>query len=1768
MDLYTNPSFYSTEHYTISDHDSVIWHNQIYKQTGIYFDSAQTIHGCDSIYELDLTVNPTFFFPETDSICNGDTVYWRNMVLTVSGIYDDSLKTTEGEDSIYRLTLTVHPTYDIIEYDTICDNDTLTWHGQQLTIAGTYYDSLLTTNGCDSFHTIVLTVNKTYFFQEYDTICDNQPLAWHGQTLSMATTYHDSLLSSNGCDSVYWIDITVNPTYFFQEYDTICDNDTLTWHGQQLTTAGTYHDSLLTSHGCDSVYWITLTVHPTYFFQEYDTICDNDTLTWHGQQLTSAGTYHDSLLSSHNCDSVYWITLTVHPTFFFQEYDTICDNDTLTWHGQKLTSAGTYHDSLLSSHGCDSIYKIDITTQPTYFFQEYDTICDNDTLTWHGQQLTNAGTYHDSLLSSHGCDSVYWITLTVHPTFFFQEYDTICDNDTLTWHGQQLTTAGTYHDSLLSSHGCDSVYWITLTVHPTYFFQEYDTICDNDTLTWHGQQLTSAGTYHDSLVSSHGCDSIYKIDITTQPTYFFQEYDTICDNDTLTWHGQQLTTAGTYHDSLLTSHGCDSVYWIDLTVHQTYFFQEYDTICDNDTLTWHGQQLTTADTYHDSLLSSHGCDSVYWITLTVHPTYFFQEYDTFCDNDTITWHGQQLTTAGTYHDSLLSSHGCDSVYWLDLTVHQTYFFQEYDTICDNDTLTWHGQQLTTAGTYHDSLLSSHGCDSIFRIDLTVNKTYFFQEYDTICDNDTLTWHGQQLTTAGTHRDSLLTTNGCDSVYWIDLTVHPTYFFHEHDTIGDNQVLTWHGQTLDSVGTYYDSLLSSHGCDSVYWITLTVHPTFFFQEYDTICDNDTLTWHGQQLTTAGTYHDSLLTINNCDSVYWLTLTVHKTYFFQEYDTICDNDTLMWHGQQLTIAGTYHDSLLSSHGCDSIYWIDLTVHQTYFFQEYDTICDNDTLTWHGQQLTTAGTYHDSLLTSHGCDSVYWITLTVHPTFFFQEYDTICDNDTITWHGQQLTIAGTYHDSLLTTNNCDSVYWITFTVHPTYFFQEYDTICDNDTLTWHGQQLTTAGAYHDSLSSSHGCDSIYWLDLTVHPTYFFQEYDTICDNDTLTWHGQQLTTAGTYHDSLLTANNCDSVYWITLTVHPTYFFQEYDTICDNDTLTWHGQQLTIAGTYHDSLLTSHGCDSVYWITLTVHPTYFFQDYDTICDNDTLIWHGQKLTTAGTYHDSLLTSHGCDSVYWITLTVHPTFFFQEYDTVCDNHPLLWHGQTLTATGNYYDSLLSSHGCDSVYWLDLTVHPTYLFREFDTICNQDTATWRNMQFTQAGVYNDSLLTENGCDSVYQLILHVHPTYFFHLYDTICDNQTLTWHGMNLSIDSTYYDSLLTTNGCDSVYWLELTVMPTYFFQEYDTICDNHPLLWHGQTLTATGSYYDSLQSFFGCDSVYWIDLIVHPTYNIYDTVEICNSDLPYHYAPEDTVLSPNMPAVTNYKFEHTSIFGCDSIVYLRLVVYDTFSVDIYDTICQWETYTENGFNLEEQNDEGDLLYHLPLQTEHGCDSTVHLHLYVKKSYDIQLYDVVCQGYTYHKDGFILPPQYQSGELTYQQFLHTQENCDSIITLNLSVTDLEVEITQVNGDLCNDGFVTLEVQTTLLDFVWSTGDTSRQITVDNSGWYTVHVEAGECAADAGFTIEPCTLELFIPNAFSPTRLDGINDEFYINWPALSNVEKFEINIYDRWGKLAFHSKDPHFRWDGKINGKNVPANHVFTYKVFILGRNGFDYVYKGTITIL
>lgn len=71
-------------------------------QYSITLTSSQVI---DSIVNLVLTVYPTYFFTEDTTLCNVSSYTWRGQTYTESGIYYDSLQTVHGCDSIFQLSL-------------------------------------------------------------------------------------------------------------------------------------------------------------------------------------------------------------------------------------------------------------------------------------------------------------------------------------------------------------------------------------------------------------------------------------------------------------------------------------------------------------------------------------------------------------------------------------------------------------------------------------------------------------------------------------------------------------------------------------------------------------------------------------------------------------------------------------------------------------------------------------------------------------------------------------------------------------------------------------------------------------------------------------------------------------------------------------------------------------------------------------------------------------------------------------------------------------------------------------------------------------------------------------------------------------------------------------------------------------------------------------------------------------------------------------------------------------------------------------------------------------------------------------------------------------------------------------------------------------------------------------------------------------------------------------------------------------------------------
>jgi gliding motility-associated-like protein len=67
----------------------------------------------------------------------------------------------------------------------------------------------------------------------------------------------------------------------------------------------------------------------------------------------------------------------------------------------------------------------------------------------------------------------------------------------------------------------------------------------------------------------------------------------------------------------------------------------------------------------------------------------------------------------------------------------------------------------------------------------------------------------------------------------------------------------------------------------------------------------------------------------------------------------------------------------------------------------------------------------------------------------------------------------------------------------------------------------------------------------------------------------------------------------------------------------------------------------------------------------------------------------------------------------------------------------------------------------------------------------------------------------------------------------------------------------------------------------------------------------------------------------------------------------------------------------------------------------------------------------------------------------------------------------------------------------------------------------------------------------LPNVFTPNG-DGSNDLFH-PFP-FTSVERIDIQIFNRWGKLIFETEDPQVLWDGKnANSKQDAPDGVYYY---------------------
>ncbi len=455
--------------------------------------------------------------------------------------------------------------------------------------------------------------------------------------------------------------------------------------------------------------------------------------------------------------------------------------------------------------------------------------------------------------------------------------------------------------------------------------------------------------------------------------------------------------------------------------------------------------------------------------------------------------------------------------------------------------------------------------------------------------------------------------------------------------------------------------------------------------------------------------------------------------------------------------------------------------------------------------------------------------------------------------------------------------------------------------------------------------------------------------------------------------------------------------------------------------------------------------------------------------------------------------------------------------------------------------------------------------YRVAYVSDN-CGTVYTNVacINLHDPVPTDVFDTICQNTAYNNYGASFTATETQTPGTLTNiahlttiYGCDSTINLTLTVLPNSTGTDQRTIVENDlPYTWNGVTFTEAGSQTAVLTAANGCDSTVTMTLNVIPNVEASIDTTVCANDLPITWNGATFTSAGTQDVV------HPSSLGSDSTVHVTVNVIPAQSITIEDEICQYMPYSGHGFTVSTDSTSvaGIVEVVHELQTSMGCDSTVILRLTVNPVY-AQEFDVVAcdsmiwNGQIYHNSG------------SYTQSFSSSHGCDSVVTKHVEVVNTALTLECLTEDFCENLTAVLEVTTELDNIHWSTGETTPQIEVHRAGTYVVTAHTAQCESFDRITIHGCPFYMYLPNAISPSVTPGENDEFFIPDGIAAQLETSEIWIYDRWGMLVYHSTDPHFRWDGKVNGK-TPSYNVFSYHLKVSVFGGGNYQYTGSITVL
>lgn len=516
-----------------------------------------------------------------------------------------------------------------------------------------------------------------------------------------------------------------------------------------------------------------------------------------------------------------------------------------------------------------------------------------------------------------------------------------------------------------------------------------------------------------------------------------------------------------------------------------------------------------------------------------------------------------------------------------------------------------------------------------------------------------------------------------------------------------------------------------------------------------------------------------------------------------------------------------------------------------------------------------------------------------------------------------------------------------------------------------------------------------------------------------------------------------------------------------------------------------------------------------------GQIINQSSTVIDTLSNIYGCDSII-NTINVSilnsstPSFI---NSVVCTGGQYNFLGNILSQTGQYFDTIQNSLGCDSIIGLNLTVLQPITSSITSYICSGNSYSWFGNFYNQSGQYSHVLQSTQGCDSTITLNLVVTPPLSSTINTSICPGSSYTLNGVNYTSGGTYSQSFQTQNGCDSIVYINVNILPNDF----------NPSLTSNQQLFTSPPFAVQFSN---------------------TTANIGNYNFTWFWG-DGTSTTSNNPTVfheylTNGLFTVTleatnTTTGCTDETTYTDYIFTTGGVSCTHTA----TINQTG----------------PINSCAG--QPVILTCNSDPSFT----------YQWRKNGVYIPGNNND------TLIVTQPGSYSVI---ISVNGCPVASTSVSVNFqsitqptitssgtiqpCIGGSVTLTASSGYSSYLWSNGATTQTITVNTSGNYTVQ---GTGSNGCTSTSNPYTINA----SFLPTQnicvvgVDSLTNNIRVVWeePLTTAIDSFYIykesnvsNVYTQVGSRAYDSLSV---W---IDPVSNPAVQSYRYKITALDTCGVE----------